>query len=287
MNVVNIANDAYAHCQALVRASDRDRFVATLFAPSDRRPYLFALYAFNLEISRISEVAHEPLPGEIRLQWWRDALTGAGEGGASGHPVVSALLGTIESCQFPVEPLLDLIEARGFDLYQDPMRTSVDLDLYVRRTLLRTVCHCGADHRRRRTRDSRCGRRRRSCIWNSDAPEHCPPARIARSRLRAVRHLDRHGASAHDLLTGHSTPALEAALAEVGSHASRHFNTFLEQAQRLPTSARAAFLPVAIVPPLLRRLRKRRGVALSVVEISPLSRLITLARSGWPGFPAP
>ncbi len=117
-----MANDAYAHCQALVRASDRDRFVATLFAPSDRRPYLFALYAFNLEISRISEVAHEPLPGEIRLQWWRDALTGAGEGGASGHPVVSALLGTIESCQLPVEPLLDLIEARGFDLYQEPMR---------------------------------------------------------------------------------------------------------------------------------------------------------------------
>jgi 15-cis-phytoene synthase len=36
---------------ALVGAMDRDRYVSTLFAPADRRPHLFALYAFALEIA--------------------------------------------------------------------------------------------------------------------------------------------------------------------------------------------------------------------------------------------
>ncbi|HEY7972943.1 MAG TPA: phytoene/squalene synthase family protein, partial [Xanthobacteraceae bacterium] len=43
-----MSDAAYAHCEALVRASDKDRFVASLFAPTGTRPHLFALYAFNL-----------------------------------------------------------------------------------------------------------------------------------------------------------------------------------------------------------------------------------------------
>ena len=66
--------DAYAHCEAVVRAHDKDRFLAALFAPADLRRHLHALYAFDGEIARVREAAREVLPGEIRLQWWRDAL---------------------------------------------------------------------------------------------------------------------------------------------------------------------------------------------------------------------
>ncbi len=72
------ANDKY--CAALVREADRDRYLATLFAPADRRGALFSLYAFDIEISRIRDVAHEPMPGEIRLQWWREVLEGEARG---------------------------------------------------------------------------------------------------------------------------------------------------------------------------------------------------------------
>ena len=71
---------AFAHCEALVRAADRDRFLATLFAPRERRAALFALYAFNVEISRVREVVRYPVAGEIRLQWWSDVLAGDGRG---------------------------------------------------------------------------------------------------------------------------------------------------------------------------------------------------------------
>ena len=48
--------------------------LSALYAPADKRRSLFALYAFNAEIARIRDRIREPLPGEIRLQWWRDAI---------------------------------------------------------------------------------------------------------------------------------------------------------------------------------------------------------------------
>ena len=59
--------------------------------PTQRRA-LLALYAFNVEISRVREQVSQPLPGEIRLQWWTDMLAGAGHGGVEGNPVAAELM---------------------------------------------------------------------------------------------------------------------------------------------------------------------------------------------------
>src|SRR5690242_2632223 len=85
----------FAHCENLVRAGDKDRWLASLFAPADRRPPLHALYAFNLEVARVRELAREPMAGEIRLQWWREVIAGTRPGEAAAHPVAAALLETI------------------------------------------------------------------------------------------------------------------------------------------------------------------------------------------------
>ena len=84
--------DAFAHCSELVRSADRDRFLAALFAPVQHRDALLALYAFNIEVARVREVAREALPGEIRLQWWREVLSGERGEEASANPVAAALL---------------------------------------------------------------------------------------------------------------------------------------------------------------------------------------------------
>ncbi len=57
-----------------LRALDRDRFVTALFAPPAARDELIALYSFNLELARIAEQVSEPMIGEIRLAWWREAV---------------------------------------------------------------------------------------------------------------------------------------------------------------------------------------------------------------------
>src|SRR5258705_5780033 len=87
--------DTYAHCDALVRATDKDRYLASLFAPAAARQHLNALYAFASEVARVRDAAREPLPGEIRLQWWRDVLAGEGRGEGSANPVARALLPTV------------------------------------------------------------------------------------------------------------------------------------------------------------------------------------------------
>src|SRR6266436_7838336 len=99
--------DAFAHCEGLLRAADKDRFLATLFAPAEHRDALFALYAFNLEIARAREVVREPVAGEIRLQWWSDVLGGAGRGEVEGHARKSGL----PDLRHSISPSADLGQA--------------------------------------------------------------------------------------------------------------------------------------------------------------------------------
>src|ERR1700728_2124244 len=96
--------DAFAYCAELVRSADRDRFIAALFAPAERRGALIALYAFNSEVARVRDVAREALPGEIRLQWWTEVLSGERSVEAQANPVASALLTTLDRYRLPRPP---------------------------------------------------------------------------------------------------------------------------------------------------------------------------------------
>ena len=78
-------------CAALVRARDRDRFLATLYAPVAVRPALFALHALDLELAGVVATTTEAMLGEIRLAWWREALTKLDTASPPAHPVLAAL----------------------------------------------------------------------------------------------------------------------------------------------------------------------------------------------------
>ena len=66
--------DAADHCDELVRSEDKDRWLTALFVPEERRPLIHALYAFNAELARVRDQVSQPMLGEIRLQWWDDAV---------------------------------------------------------------------------------------------------------------------------------------------------------------------------------------------------------------------
>ncbi len=121
---------SFDHCAALVREADRDRYLATLFASAERRDALLALYAFNIEIARVRDVAREPMPGEIRLQWWREVLSGQRDGEAAAHPVAAALMASLKQHGIAPDRLIAIVDAHTFDLYDDPMATLDDLDNY-------------------------------------------------------------------------------------------------------------------------------------------------------------
>src|SRR5262249_58078593 len=113
--------DAFAHCAELVRTADRDRFLASLFAPADRRDALHALYAFNVEVTRVREAAREPLPGEIRLQWWSDVLNGERAVEAQANPVAAALLATVARHRLLLRPPAAALPGSRLLLFREPV----------------------------------------------------------------------------------------------------------------------------------------------------------------------
>jgi phytoene synthase len=123
-----------SYCADQVRQSDWDRFICTLFAPADRRPALFALLAFNLEIARTRMVVSERLLGEIRLQWWRDAFAAiyAGDIAVLRHPVVEALKPAIETYRLDRAVFEAMIDARSDELDDDPATDLARLEAHAR-----------------------------------------------------------------------------------------------------------------------------------------------------------
>jgi phytoene/squalene synthetase len=120
-----------------VRAVDRDRFLATLFAPEPARGGLLALLAFDYELARTRVVTREPMLAEIRLEWWREAAAeAAGTGKPRAQPVVEALSETARRHGLTVGLMVALIDARAeeIDGPLDVVRTGsalADLQLAV------------------------------------------------------------------------------------------------------------------------------------------------------------
>ena len=118
-------------CADIVRKGDPDRFMAAMAAPVEARRVLFPLYAFNVEVARAPWVVSEPMIGEMRLQWWRDALDEiAGPGQVRQHEVATPLGEVLDAKA--ARALDGLVAARRWDLYRDPFEDEAHFDLYVR-----------------------------------------------------------------------------------------------------------------------------------------------------------
>jgi phytoene synthase len=265
--------DAFAHCEALVRAADKDRFLTALFAPAEHRPALFALYAFNVEVARVREAVRERLAGEIRLQWWSEALGGQGRGEVAANPVAAALTATVARYALPVERLRALLEARRFDLYDEPMTTLAALDGYAEGTasnLIALAAHVlngasdpGIDALARHA----------GLAYAITGLLKAFPAHAARGQLYVpVELLERHGSGPADVAGGKATVGLRAALAELRLVARRHLATARELVAAAPPAVVPALLVLAPAAATLGRMERRDYDPFVPVEIPPWRR---------------
>lgn len=269
--------EAYRHCEALVREADHDRFLADLFAPAERRPHLHALQAFNIEIARVGEIAREALTGEIRLQWWRDALAGRAHGEVRAHPVAAALIDTIARCALPGAPLQMLIDARGRDLYREPVRTLAELETYGRQTASTLFELAGRilDPGARVSDVASAG----GAAYTLAALMRALPAHAVHGRIFIpLDLLQRHGVQPDEVTSGTAGAGLKAAIAELAKVARER----LAEARRgwgsVSSSARPAFLPLALVAPLLDRI-ERNPDPFRPIELAPWRRQWILWRA--------
>src|SRR2546430_5943720 len=119
------------YCETLVRKHDYDRYISALFAPERVRAHLFALYAFNYEIARITETVRNPVAGQLRLQWWRDAVDEIYSGARGRTEVLQALLHGVAAHQLP-KPLFDaMLDARAQDFESAPFADMAALEAYA------------------------------------------------------------------------------------------------------------------------------------------------------------
>ncbi|MEW5420868.1 phytoene/squalene synthase family protein [Amorphus sp. 3PC139-8] len=249
-------SDAFLHCQEQVRAHDPERFAAALFADPAHRPALMALYAFHLELVRVREVVRDPMPGEIRLQWWRDLLQGIGHGDVHGHPVADALLQTVEHYRLPRAPLVAMTEARVFDLYDDPMPDLGTFEGYAGEThgalfqIAALVLADGADP------------------GTGTLAGHAGVAEAIVAVIRALPHhlaraqvylpgdvLERHGTTPSGILSNRDDPGLKAVVGELAAHATHHLERASEAGATVPARVAPAFLTLSLVPPALAKIR--------------------------------
>ena len=256
MSSVEGDRESAAFCAELVRSHDFARYAATLFVPSEQRRALLAVYAFNVEISRVRDQVSQPLPGEIRLQWWTDMLAGAGHGHVEGNPVAAELLLAIRSYRLPVDRLSRLIDEHQFDLYNDPMPTMAALEGYINDTAC-ALFSLGA---------AICGRQ-------SDEIEHLArhaglaqgiaqviaalPLDASRRQLFVpLQLLQRHGSGMEEVFAGKETPKLRVALDQLIAEARGHLETAFALLGSVPQEARPVFLPLVLVRRDLQRLSR-------------------------------
>jgi phytoene synthase len=272
--------DSAALCAETVRSHDFVRYASTLFAPPERRRPLLALYAFNAEISRVHEQVSQPLPGEIRLQWWTDMLSGTGHGGIEGNPVAAELLRTVNNHHLPVQRLSRLIEEHLFDLYNDPMPTMAALEGYINdisTTLFALAARVVSgqasdeiDHLARHAGLAQ-GIVRLVAALPLDASR--------RKLFVPLQLLQQHGSGVEEVFEARQTPQFRAALDQLIGEARTHLNTALALLPTVPSPVRVVFLPLALVERDLKRMARADTNPFALPVTSRLRILWTLWRA--------
>lgn len=269
-----------------LRAADRDRYLATLYAPEDRRPALAALYAFDAEIAGIRDRIREALPGEVRLQWWRDTILVDDEQAGAGHPVAHALRRAMSEHHLPAQAFENYLDARVFDLYDDPMPSRSDLEGYLGETrsaviqlaamILEPIA--APAH-------AELSGRAGCAVGITGLLRGLPLHRSRRQCFVPKDILAAAGSSPEEFLSPGGGPNAARVIEAMIALARDHLAAFEHGAASLPQSLRPAFLPVALCRPLLAKMEKAGAATVETpVSLAEWRRqwiLFRRASTGW------
>jgi 15-cis-phytoene synthase len=267
----------------LVRRLDQDRYWSALQAPKAAQEGVFALYAFNVELSRISLQVSEAMFGEVRLRWWRDFVELAAEGGIrakTGNPVADALAGALQTYSLSDELLTAMIDARVFDLNRDPMPDMEALRNYLGATsasLFALTCQVlGVKGEQVEKAASHAG-----MAWGLTGLMRNLPVHSTRGQIfLPASHMAAHGVALRSLTRGEETENLGPALKSLRRSARQSLELFRREALGLPREVAPAFLHLALVEPYLQKLANLELRPLGeVAEVNPLRRYWRIVRA--------
>lgn len=263
---------------ASLRKSDPDRLYSALFASGAARERLIGLYSFNLEVAATRERVSEPMLGQIRLQWWRDALDEIRSGQPRRHPVVESLAEWLPAMgEDSFQLMAAMIDAREADLEDAPFETTEQLLSYAGETSSNLI------------------RLALLALDVRDGPAHEAAAPLGRAYALAglIRAVPFHGAQSRvmlpaDLLARHGImdarqsigrrdpEKLKSALTELAGMAEDDLSR-ARSVNSIPAAARPALMLAGLTRLYLKRLRKAGfDLADRRLDPGPLARLLTM-----------
>jgi NADH dehydrogenase [ubiquinone] 1 alpha subcomplex assembly factor 6 len=258
----HLAPDVQAALVAEVRDGDFDRFVCTLFAPPSARSALLALLAFDLELARVRTRVREPLLGEMRLAWWRDALGDGGASAPSGHPARDALARAISAHDIPVDRLLAIVDARHRELDPRPFEGLAEIEAHAEATageLQAVMLHVLGADRPGATRAARAA----GTAWELSRHAVAAPWRGGDALSCLPVDGETGAGGTPDQTVVPLLERIEVRVAEVRALRAE-----------IPAEARAAMLPVVLARADARRLRRRGFAAGPSGRVSRQLRLL-------------
>jgi phytoene synthase len=260
-----------SYCARLVRRLDYDRFLCALFAPAGRREALFALYALNAELARVRESVSEPLLGAIRLQWWRERIDEIFEQGPTGRhasELVAALAAVIGERRLPREPFESLLDAREFDLSDEPPEDLAALEAYAEATAgslaVLTLEALAPQEEDDEGNDparaaALAAAREAGAAFGLLGLLRSVPFHARWNRVVLPRSLlERAGVRPSDVVEGRARDRLAPVAAEIAAAAASRLSVARAAAATVPGWALPSLLPGALARSYLRRLERRR-----------------------------
>jgi len=269
-----------SYCADQNRRGDNDRYLTALHAPAARREALFALYAFNIEVAKTRETVSEPMIGQIRLQWWREAIDEAYAGKVRDHAVLRPLAVLIEQHALSRRHFEALIDAREFDLTEDPPETLEALIDYTRDTSS-SLIHLALEALGVREDTAHDAARRVGIAWGLTGLLRAAAfhARAKRQYLPAAL-MHSAGADRADLFELRGGPALATVAREVAEEARRQLSAGRAYRRDIPRAAVPALLPAVLADMYLKNLAQQAyDVLARPIEISQPRRQFRLLRS--------
>ncbi len=268
-------DENYKYCTKLVRQYDKNRYLSGSLADSKRRQQLFSLYAFDIEINQIRDKISDAFPGEVRIQWWRDAITGNETGGVGNHPIASALISTIENYQLPIDPICNLLEARTFDIYNDPMPTMHDLEGYLGETssiLFQLATHILTSNSFQKLADA-CGHAGVAYGLTNllrSFPLHCR----RRQLYIPVEIIKKYEVTESDLYNFSNLEGVTNILTEMRNQVRLHIKQLERYLPDIPLPAYPVFLPICLIELYLEKMENKQYQPFnSKIELSLYQRM--------------
>lgn len=253
-----------------LRASDRDRYLCLLLMPEQSRGFLAGLFAFNSELAQIRERVTDPAAGEVRLAWWNDVIDAIYLSETVDSPLAQALARAIEAGDLPRHSFQAMLEARRFDLFDDPMPDLNTLEGYLGETSsallqMSALVMAGVDGLECTEVSGLAG----VAMGLTGLMRSLPIHRARGQCMLPADMLAKHDLTQAHVLSGKGGAGLELVLLRLCRHANKRLEEAREQWHLVPDAAVKAYLPVALVPSYLKKLERSRASLTKKVVTSP------------------